>query len=345
MSRVRVEGLEKRFAGANGTIAVLRGFALDVADGSFVAILGPSGCGKTTLLRTIAGLERADAGTIRFDERDVTRVPAERRGVGMVFATDALFPHLSALANVAYGLHGRGLAASDIATRARDAARRMRVPGDLLDRPARSLSGGERQRVAIARALAPRPSIVLLDEPLSRLDVPLRAALRIEIGRALREAGATTLFVTHDQSEAMALADRIAVLRDGRIEQIAKPRDLYDAPVTRYVAAFVGSPAMSFVSADAFGDPPSLVESYGFRAGDVRVTASGGVAGVVRTIEDLGAVTYAHVDTPLGSVVANVGVAGEAVPAVGERVRLELDRSRAHPFDARGMRVVEYARV
>jgi ABC-type sugar transport system ATPase subunit len=342
VARVRVEGLEKRFGGGRPVVA-LGGLSLDVPDGACVAILGPSGCGKTTLLRIVAGLERPDAGAVYLGERDVTREPPQRRGVGMVFQHDALFPHRSAFENVAYGLHGRGLGAGEIASRAGDAARRMRVD-HLLARPARSLSGGERQRVAVARALAPGPAVLLLDEPFSRLDAPLRADLRVELGRVLREARTTSLFVTHDQSEAMALAGRIAVVRAGRVEQYAAPRTLYDAPATSYVAAFVGSPAMSFVAAHAigFGDEAPGARTVGFRPDAVVPRAGGELRGIVRAVEDFGADAYAHVETDAGMLTARV--AG-VLPQPGERIELALDRTRAHPFDENGRRVPVPARV
>jgi multiple sugar transport system ATP-binding protein len=343
VARVRIESVEKRFGAERAPVVALAGLSLDVADGECVAILGPSGCGKTTLLRLVAGLEHPDKGRISIGERDVAGEPPERRGVGMVFQSDAIFPHLSTLANISYGLHGRGLSAAAIAARARDVARRMRVE-DLLSRPARDLSGGQRQRVAVARALAPEPSVLLLDEPFSRLDAPLRAGLRVELGRILRDAPTTTLFVTHDQSEAMALAARIAVLRDGSLEQYASPRELYDAPATEYVAGFVGSPAMSFVPARAvsFGRDFPGAATLGFRPDAVRPAANGEVAGLVRAVEDFGADAYAYVDTEAGTLVARVT---DRSPLPGERVTLEFDRARAHPFDAAGLRLGAFARV
>ncbi len=341
VARVRVEGIEKRFVANGKPVDALRGFSLDVADATCTAILGPSGCGKTTLLRAIAGLEKPDAGRVAFDGRDVTDEPVERRGVGMVFQNDALFPHLRAYDNIAYGL--AQLERGERDRRVRDAARRMHV-ADLLERSARALSGGERQRVAVARALAPSPHVVLLDEPFSRLDAPLRSALRVELKLALRETHATAIFVTHDQSEAMALADRIAVVRAGRVEQVGAPRELYDAPATKFVASFVGSPAMSFVGADALpfrADAPAAA-TFGFRPDAVRLSDAGDVAGVVRAVEDFGADAYAYVETSHGTIVARVSA---ALPAIDARVGLAFDRAGAHPFDAAGLRVVEFARV
>jgi ABC-type sugar transport system ATPase subunit len=341
VARVRVEGIEKRFVANGRPVDALCGLSLDVEDGTCTAILGPSGCGKTTLLRVIAGLEKPDAGRVSFDERDVTSEPVERRGVGMVFQNDALFPHLTAYENIGYGLARFERGERD--ARVRDAARRMHV-AELLDRSARGLSGGERQRVAVARALAPSPHVVLLDEPFSRLDAPLRSSLRVELKLALRETHATAIFVTHDQAEAMALADRIAVVRAGRVEQVGAPRDLYAAPATKFVAGFVGSPAMSFVAADAVPFHAAIpgAVTFGFRPDAVRLTDAGDIAGVVRAVEDLGADAYAYVETPHGTIVAR---AEAKLPMLDARVGLAFDRAGAHPFDAAGVRVVEYARV
>jgi multiple sugar transport system ATP-binding protein len=341
VARVRVEGIEKRFVANGRTIEALCGLSLDVEDGTCTAILGPSGCGKTTLLRAIAGLERPDAGRVSFDDREVTGEAVEPRGVGMVFQNDALFPHLSSYGNVAYGL--ASLERDERDARVRDAARRMHVT-ELLDRSARTLSGGERQRVAMARALAPTPHVVLLDEPFSRLDAPLRSALRVELKLALRETRATSIFVTHDQSEAMAIADRIAVVRAGRVEQAGAPRDLYDAPATQFVAGFVGSPAMSFVTADALpfrANVPGAV-TLGFRPDAVQLTVVGDVAGVVRAVEDFGAEAYAYVETMHGTIVARTSA---NLPKVDARVGLVFDGAAAHPFDGAGLRVVEFSRV
>ena len=253
MTRVRLDGVEKTYRRSGPHVRALAGVSLDVAPGATLAVLGPSGCGKTTLLRAVAGLEAVDAGRVRFGERDVTADPPERRRAGFVFANDALFPHRDVAANIAYGI-------ADAAGRehgVRDCAERMRV-ADLLRRRPATLSAGQRQRVALARALAAAPQVLLLDEPFSRLDAPLRAELRVELGALLRDARTTTLVVTHDQSEAMALGDRVVVMRDGAVEQSGTPRDLYDRPSTTFVARFVGSPAMALVPASAFGARASV---------------------------------------------------------------------------------------
>ncbi|GAA1449146.1 ABC transporter ATP-binding protein [Mycobacterium cookii] len=224
---------------AYGTVKALDGFTLDLAPGELVALLGPSGCGKTTALRILAGLDRATSGTVSVGGKDLTRVPASKRDMGMVFQAYSLFPHMTVIDNVAFGLKMRG----------RDGATRRGRAGDMLelvglgehaDRYAHQLSGGQQQRVALARALAIEPSVLLLDEPLSALDAKVRVQLRDEIRRVQIEVGTTTLFVTHDQEEALAVADRVGVMNAGRLEQLAPPAELYSAPASRFVGEFVG---------------------------------------------------------------------------------------------------------
>ena len=234
---IALSRVAKTFEG--GTKALLPA-DLDIARGEIVALLGPSGCGKTTMLRLIAGLERPDpGGVVRFDGADVTAAPVERRNVGMVFQNYALFPNMTVGGNVGYGLKVRGVAKAEIAARVAEVLALCRV-SDLVDRPVTALSGGQRQRVALARAVAARPRALLLDEPLSALDAGLREALRDELAGLLRAFSITSVLVTHDQSEAMAVADRVAVMRAGRIRQIDRPRALYARPADAFVAGFVG---------------------------------------------------------------------------------------------------------
>lgn len=234
-TRVQLQGIEKSF----GTTRVLHGVDLDIAPGEFVSLLGPSGCGKTTALRVLAGLESADRGVVSLGGTDVSRVPTNRRDIGMVFQSYSLFPHLRVVDNTAFGLRRRGVARAAAAARARAALELVGL-GHLGDRYPHELSGGQQQRVALARALVTEPRVLLLDEPLSALDAKVRVQLRDEIRRLQLRLGITTVFVTHDQEEALAVSDRIAVMDGGRIEQIGTPEDLYLRPRTSTVAAFVG---------------------------------------------------------------------------------------------------------
>ncbi|MGE5277668.1 MAG: ABC transporter ATP-binding protein [Acidobacteriota bacterium] len=230
-----LDGLHKRL----GENAVTRGVSLSVARSEIVALLGPSGSGKTTILRLVAGFEAPDAGSIRIEGQDVTSLPPQRRNFGMVFQHYALFPHMTVGENVAFGLEAQGLPAARRAQRIAEALEAVALAG-FERRPVTQLSGGQQQRVALARALAPRPRVLLLDEPLSNLDPTLREKTRRELKRLIRSVGITTLFVTHEQEEAFDLGDRVAVLNRGRLEQVGSPRALYDSPATRFVATFVG---------------------------------------------------------------------------------------------------------
>jgi putative spermidine/putrescine transport system ATP-binding protein len=222
-----------------GAVKALDGFTLDLAPGELVALLGPSGCGKTTALRILAGLDRATSGTVSVGGKDLTRVPASKRDMGMVFQAYSLFPHMTVIDNVAFGLKMRGRDGASRRTRAGDMLELVGL-GEHADRYAHQLSGGQQQRVALARALAIEPSVLLLDEPLSALDAKVRVQLRDEIRRVQVEVGTTTLFVTHDQEEALAVADRVGVMNAGRLEQLAPPAELYSAPASRFVGEFVG---------------------------------------------------------------------------------------------------------
>jgi len=235
MVAVTIEGLGVGY----GATRIIDGLSLTIASGSFFTLLGPSGCGKTTLLRTLAGFVPVGAGSLRFGDRDVTQVPPHRRDIGMVFQDYALFPDKTLFDNVAYGLRARRVEEGAIRTRVGEALERVGLSALGARRPA-ELSGGQRQRVALARALVIRPTLLLMDEPLSNLDAKLRLQVRETIGELQREAGITTVFVTHDQEEALALSDRIGLMREGRLEQVGTPQDIYRAPVSAYVADFVG---------------------------------------------------------------------------------------------------------
>src|SRR5246127_5425298 len=242
MAQVSLRKLVKRF---DDTEAV-RGIDLDIADKEFVVLVGPSGCGKTTTLRMIAGLEEISAGEIAVDGEVVNDVPPKDRDMAMVFQNYALYPHMTVYENMSFGLRLKRYPKDEIARRVQEAARILDIT-ELLDRKPRQLSGGQRQRVAMGRAIVRNPKVFLFDEPLSNLDAKLRVQMRIEIKRVHQKVRTTTVYVTHDQVEAMTLADRVVVMNRGRIEQIAKPQELYHHPKTRFVAGFIGSPAMNFI--------------------------------------------------------------------------------------------------
>jgi multiple sugar transport system ATP-binding protein len=242
MADIRIESVSKYF----GTQAALRDVSLDVRDGEFVALLGPSGCGKTTLLRAVAGLDPQSSGRILIGGRDVSNLPPRLRGLAMVFQNYAVFPHLRVRDNIAFGLVMTGAAKDRIERQVARAAALMHIEM-LLDRYPGQLSGGQRQRVAVARALAVEPAVLLMDEPLSNLDALLRLEMRAELKGVLAEARTTTLYVTHDQTEAMGLADRIAIMQDGRIVQMGTPMDIYRHPHSMFVGGFIGNPPMNFL--------------------------------------------------------------------------------------------------
>lgn len=237
MPSLTLDRLEKRYP---GHLAV-KSISLNVKDGEFISLLGPSGCGKTTVLRMVAGLIEPTSGRILIDDRDVTQLPANRRKIGLVFQSYALFPHMTVFENVAYGLRRQGVGSSEVTRRVEAALASVRLNG-LAGRMPRQLSGGQQQRVAVARSIAPRPSILLFDEPLSNLDAALREEMQIELKRLQREVGITTLFVTHDQAEAMSMSDRVCVLADGVVQQFGSPEEIYHRPATGFVASFIGRP-------------------------------------------------------------------------------------------------------
>ena len=259
MARLTVQGLQKYY----GKVHALRGIDLDIKEGEFCVFVGPSGCGKSTLLRTIAGLEEIDGGTIAFDGEPMQGVPPRARNIAMVFQNYALYPYLNVFENIAFGLRARKVAEDEIRRRVDRAAAMLGI-GHLLERLPRELSGGQRQRVAIGRAVVRDARLFLFDEPLSNLDAQLRDGMRAEIKRLHQEIGKTTVYVTHDQIEAMTLADRIVLMKDGVVEQQGAPLDLFERPATRFVAGFLGSPQMNFVpcrlddGALHFGDGRSL---------------------------------------------------------------------------------------
>ena len=248
MAGIRVEKVSKRF----GKVEALKGVDLEVRDQEFLVLLGPSGCGKTTLLRIVAGLEAPTSGEVYIGERRVTHLPPRLRGIAMVFQNYAIFPHLTVYENVAFGLRMKRRPEEEIRRKVGEVAALLHIE-ELLDRYPAQLSGGQRQRVAVARALAVEPEVLLMDEPLSNLDALLRLEMRAELKRLLKETRTTTLYVTHDQVEAMSLADRIAVMRQGEIVQLGTPTEIYHAPADTFVGGFIGNPPMNFLRAGALG--------------------------------------------------------------------------------------------
>jgi sn-glycerol 3-phosphate transport system ATP-binding protein len=258
MAELKLSGIVKNF----GAVRVLHGIDLTVQDGEMIVIVGASGCGKSTLLRIVAGLERSTGGTVLIDDRDVTALEPAARDIAMVFQNYALYPHMRVFDNMAYGLRIRGLDREDIKRRVGEAADLLGL-SELLDRRPRELSGGQRQRVAMGRAIVREPKLFLFDEPLSNLDAKLRVAMRAEIKRLQRRLGVTSLFVTHDQVEAMTLGDRLVVMHEGRAAQIASPMEIFERPADTYVAGFIGSPSMNFLPATITEDAKAVTLSDG----------------------------------------------------------------------------------
>ena len=320
MAGIKIEGIRKSF----GTTTALEAVDLDVADREFVALLGPSGCGKTTLLRIIAGLETQTAGRVLIGDKDISGLPPRARGLAMVFQNYAVFPHLKVRDNIAFGLTMNGADKAKIARQVESTASLLQL-GKLLDRYPAQLSGGQRQRVAVARALAVEPAVLLMDEPLSNLDALLRLDMRAELKEVLRAAGTTTIYVTHDQTEAMALADRIAVLHSGKVEQIGTPSDIYHHPATRFVGGFVGSPPMNFLPKDG--------ALLGIRPEDIDlVDAAEGMEFRVNVVEPLGAQTLLT-GTAAGQML-RVALAGEHAIAAGTTLHIRPRPERIRWMDA-----------
>ncbi len=350
MTGVTLNKVIKRY----GDVQVIHGVDLTVEDGEFCVFVGPSGCGKSTLLRMVAGLEETTSGAIRIGTRDVTNADPSERGVAMVFQTYALYPHMTVAENMGFGLKMTGHPKAEVAAKVKEASRILKLD-DYLARKPKALSGGQRQRVAIGRAIVRGPEVFLFDEPLSNLDAELRVEMRVEIARLHREIGATMIYVTHDQVEAMTLADKIVVLRAGRVEQVGKPLDLYNDPDNKFVAGFIGSPAMNFVAGvvDAAGSvqakgllgsvatgvalPDVGAEvSVGLRPQHLRIGA--GQTHKVEMTEALGGVSFVHVTAPSGEKLIieshdQVGV------RPGDMVAVGFDGKDAMVFGKDGMRL------
>jgi len=324
MARVLLRDVKKTY----GVLQVVHGVSIDVADGEFVVIVGPSGCGKSTLLRMVAGLETISSGKISIGERVVNELEPKDRDIAMVFQNYALYPHMSVYGNMAYGLRIRNLSKSEIDARVKRAAAILEL-GALLERKPRELSGGQRQRVAMGRAIVREPAVFLFDEPLSNLDAKLRVQMRVELQALHRRLGTTSLYVTHDQVEAMTLAHRMVVMNAGRAEQIGAPLEVYAKPATTFVAAFIGSPPMNLMPARLNGREVLL----GVRPEHLEPCGESEAAFVaaVDLVEPLGADTLAHGTVDGARIV--VRLSGAQRVSEG-RLTLRFDRARRHYFDA-----------
>jgi ABC-type sugar transport system ATPase subunit len=338
MANVELTKIRKSFGGTT----VLHELSLSIRSGEFVALVGGSGCGKSTLLRLVAGLDEPTGGTVSIGGLVVNGVNPKERGVAMVFQNYALYPHMSVRENMSFALKLAGLPAAEIASRTGEAARMLHLE-DHLDKKPGQLSGGQKQRVAMGRAMMRRPQVFLFDEPLSNLDAQLRVKMRAEISRLHRALKSTVIYVTHDQVEAMTLADRIAVLRAGRIEQVGAPLDVYHNPKTKYVASFIGTPAMNFLPASelAHEKPPAGAVDVGFRPEMTRLKTGPGLlrlgAGTVALVEPLGSTALVHLDLGETEIVAETRA--EDVPEIDAAAEVWADPAALFFFDAEGDRV------
>ena len=347
MAKVQLHGVSKSY----GAVAVIHGVDMEVADGEFVVIVGPSGCGKSTLLRMVAGLEQITDGEIVIGDRVVNRLEPKDRDIAMVFQNYALYPHMSVFQNMAYGLKIRGFAKDDIGARVQRAADILEL-GPLLQRRPRQLSGGQRQRVAMGRAIVREPAVFLFDEPLSNLDAKLRVQMRFEIQKLHRRLGTTSLYVTHDQVEAMTLAQRMLVINGGRAEQFGAPMEVYQNPATQFVAGFIGSPSMNFLAGRS-GGGGEIALDHGGTVRHASGTAEAGRAvtvgirpehldpcgeddahfsATVEMVERLGADTLVHLAR--GKDLLTARLPDTTLPEVGTTLHLTAPAAQVYLFDA-----------
>ncbi|MFN4059024.1 MAG: sn-glycerol-3-phosphate import ATP-binding protein UgpC [Roseinatronobacter sp.] len=343
MASITMDNLGKVYA---GNVRAVKGVQIDIADGEMIVLVGPSGCGKSTLLRMVAGLETITEGTLKIGDRVVNQLEPADRDIAMVFQNYALYPHMSVFNNLAYGLKNRGIKKDEIDRRVREAAAMLEI-GPFLDRKPRQLSGGQRQRVAMGRALVREPAAFLFDEPLSNLDAKLRVQMRVEIRQLQKRLGTTSLYVTHDQLEALTMADRLVVLNGGRIEQIGSPMEVYLRPATTFVAGFIGSPAMNIlpadylrglVSADALAHIPAAADIVGLRPEDLSLApaADGEITltGHLVLLEPAGAESHLHltIEGIKDKIVARLPHVPNVVE--GAQLTFSISRDKLHPFDS-----------
>jgi sn-glycerol 3-phosphate transport system ATP-binding protein len=353
MASVTLEDARKVYAGG---VDAVKGITFDVPDGHFCVLVGPSGCGKSTLLRMIAGLETVTSGAVRIGNEIVNEIDPSERDIAMVFQNYALYPHMNVYDNLAYGLRNRGTPKPEIETRVREAARILEIDALLKRRP-RELSGGQRQRVAMGRAIVRKPKVFLFDEPLSNLDAKLRVSMRVEIRKLQRALGTTSIYVTHDQLEAMTLADMLVVMNAGRVEQIGPPLAVYERPATTFVASFIGAPPMNLLRITGAEAPalfngaglnvPAEGAVLGLRPEDLNISSDstrpvGGVSldVTVGAVERVGPETFVYGVLKQGGDLI-VRLPGQSAPALGERVTAVGARDKLHLFSADGrMRLV-----
>jgi sn-glycerol 3-phosphate transport system ATP-binding protein len=361
MANVTLRSVRKTYAGG---FEAIKGIDFEVGDGQFCVLVGPSGCGKSTLLRMVAGLETVSGGEIDIGGRIVNRIEPAERDIAMVFQNYALYPHMSVYNNMAYGLRNRGMREPEIDTRVQEAARILEL-GAMLDRKPRQLSGGQRQRVAMGRAIVRQPKVFLFDEPLSNLDAKLRIAMRVEIRKLQRRLQTTSIYVTHDQLEAMTLADVLVVMNGGRVEQIGNPLEIYQKPATTFVASFIGAPPMNLMPLRAsqislqFAGDSRGAGILGIRPEDFVISSDGIEGGItldltIEAIEHVGAETFIYgARQPEGQgIAANPGelppgevivrIPGSIAPAIGERIRAAAPRDKLHLFSADGRQRLDF---
>jgi sn-glycerol 3-phosphate transport system ATP-binding protein len=353
MAQVHLRGVRKSY----DKLEVIHGVDVEIADGEFVVIVGPSGCGKSTLLRMVAGLERITGGTIAIGDRVVNELEPKDRDIAMVFQNYALYPHFSVYENMAYGLKIRGLSKAEIDQRVQKAAKILEL-GSFLQRKPRQLSGGQRQRVAMGRAIVREPAVFLFDEPLSNLDAKLRVQMRLEIKRLQRELDVTSIYVTHDQVEAMTLADRLIVMNAGVADQIGTPMDVYERPASVFVAGFIGSPAMNFLAGKVVDGSRSIElagtgsvrvvlpiglattaaagtpVAVGIRPEHLHPAADGPLEFEIELAEPLGADTLLHGRFGEARELVTVRQSGHILAKSGEKLRFKADPGHLHLFDS-----------
>ena len=349
MAEINIDDLRKQFELDDGVLTAVDDVDLTVEDGEFLVLVGPSGCGKTTTLRCVAGLEEVTSGRILFDDEDVTDLRARDRNVAMVFQNYALYPHMNVRKNIGFGLKlSSELTSAEIRERVADAAEMLGI-SDLLDKRPRDLSGGQQQRVALGRAIVREPDVFLMDEPLSNLDAKLRSEMRTELQELQHELDVTTMYVTHDQTEAMAMGDRIAVMNDGELQQVGTAEEVYTSPTNEFVANFIGSPSINLFTADVSDgtlhgpgefehrlDDPSWVEAHdrvrvGVRPEDIRLVESGGNVAEASVVEPMGNENFLY--ARLGGRELTARIASTLRPKPGQTVRFSFDEESLYLFD------------